>query len=131
MPLGGDRRDRDTAGRGLPRATPAGGDSVRDRRALRFAILIFAAVALVVAAAFYVDSLLPPRPPPTDKLVFSDVAFVDGNASFLVQSQSGGPYPYGEFDALLVVNDFPSPSVALGPAQSIARVSIGPNFYRI
>ena len=74
---------------------------------------------------------MPPRPIPTDRLVFSDVALVDGNASFLVQNESGGPYPYAGFEATLVVNDFPSPSIALGPPQSIVRVSIGPNAYRI
>ena len=115
----------------LPRAIEPMGDPTRDRRALRFVILIFAAVLFVVAAAFYVASLVPPRSSPTDKLVFSDAALVDGNASFLVENESGGPYPYGGFEARLVVNDFPSPSVALAPPGSIVRISIGPNFYRI
>jgi len=108
-----------------------GRDSIRDGRTLQFVIVIFAAVLLVVAATFYVASLVPPRPIPTDRLVFSEVALVDGNASFLVQSESGGPYAYAGFEATLVVNDFPSPTVALGPPQSIVRVSIGPNSYRI
>ncbi len=131
MPLTGDRSEGDAEGGRLPRATVAGRDSIRDGRTLQFVIVIFAAVLLVVAATFYVASLVPPRPIPTDRLVFSDVALVDGNASFLVQSESGGPYPYAGFEATLVVNDFPSPSVALGPPQSLVRVSIGPNSYRI
>ncbi len=115
----------------MPRATASTLDSIRDTRTLPFVIFIFAAVLLVVAATFYVASLVPPRAIPTDKLVFSDVALVDGNASALVQSESGGPYSYRGFEATLVVNDFPSPTVALGPPQSIVRVSIGPNAYRI
>jgi len=126
-----DSPARDGNGGGLSRATPLARDSIRDGRTLQFVIFIFAAVLLVVAATFYVASLVPPRPIPTDRLVFSDVALVDGNASFLVQNESGGPYPYSGFEATLVVNDFPSPSVALGPPQSIVRVSIGPNGYRI
>jgi len=108
-----------------------GRDSIRGSRTLQFVIFIFAAVLLVVAATFYVASLVPPRPSPTDRFVFSDVALADGNASFVVQSESGGPYPYSGFRATLVVNDFASPSVALGARQSIVRVSIGPNSYRI
>ncbi len=131
MPLTGDRSEGDAEGGRLPRATADGRDSIRDGRTLQFVIVIFAAVLLVVAATFYVASLVPPRPIPTDRLVFSSVALVDGNASFLVQSESGGPYPHGGFEATLVVNDFPGPTVALGPSQSIVRVSIGPNAYRI
>src|SRR6266542_4467212 len=114
MPLTGDRSEGDAEGGRLTRATVAGRDSIRDGRTLQFVIVIFAAVLLVVAATFYVASLVPPRPIPTDRLVFSDVALVDGNASFLVQSESGGPYPYAGFEATLVVNDFPSPLVGLG-----------------
>ncbi|HEX9341870.1 MAG TPA: hypothetical protein VF992_11985 [Thermoplasmata archaeon] len=131
MPPAEDPVGSDTESRDLPGATEARGDSIRERRTLRFVLLSFVAVGLVVAAAFYVDSLLPSRPLPTDKLVFSDVSLVDGNASFLVQGESGGPYSYGGFETTLVVNDFPGPSIGLGPPQSIARFSIGPNFYRI
>ncbi len=131
MPVAGNPPSDHDRGGGLPRAAPLARDSIRDGRTLRFVIFIFAAVLLVVAATFYVASLVPPRAIPTDKLVFSSVALVDGNASFLVQNQSGGPYPYGGFEATLVVNDFPGPTGALGPSQSIVRVSIGPNAYRI
>ena len=131
MPLTGDRSEGDAEGGRLHRATVTGRDSIRGSRTLQFVIFIFAAVLLVVAATFYVASLVPPRPSPTDRFVFSDVALADGNASFVVQSESGGPYPYSGFRATLVVNDFASPSVALGARQSIVRVSIGPNSYRI
>ena len=131
MPLTGDRSEGDAEGGRPPRATVDGRDSIRDGRTLQFVIVIFAAVLLVVAATFYVASLVPPRPIPTDRLVFSEVALVDGNASFLVQNESGGPYPYSGFEATLIVNDFAGPTVAFGPPQSIVRVSIGPNAYRI
>ncbi|HYU07706.1 MAG TPA: hypothetical protein VEM77_11115 [Thermoplasmata archaeon] len=131
MAVSRDSPPGDGGGGGLPRSTPPPRDSIRNGRTLQFVIFIFAAVLLVVAATFYVASLVPPRAIPTDKIVFSSVALVDRNASFLVQSESGGPYLYGGFEATLVVNDFPGPTVTLGPSQSIVRVSIGPNAYRI
>jgi hypothetical protein len=63
--------------------------------------------------------------------VFSTVVLVNGNASFVVDNVSRGPYPSTGFRITLTVNDFAAPSVALGPNNSATDITIGPNHYRV
>ena len=96
-----------------------------------FLVVVFAAIGVVIATSFVLYSAQPPRPPPTDNLVFSSAAFVGGNASVIVQNVSRGPYLFSGFQILLIVNEFAGGPVALEPNNSIARMTIGPNHYRI
>src|SRR2546428_10474969 len=73
----------------------------------------------------------PPRPPPTVNLVFAPATFVDGSASFTVQNVSYGPYMFSGFQMTLIVSDGAGGPVALEPNNSVARMTIGPNHYRI
>ena len=100
-------------------------------RGQAFLVLVFAAVATVIGVTFLAYSLQPSRPPPPGNLVFSGVTLVNGNASFVIESVSGGPYSDAGFQITLVVNDFAGGPVALGPNNSAARITIGPNHYRI
>ena len=100
-------------------------------RSPAFLAFVFAAVAFVIGASFLAYSLQPPRPPPADNLVFSGATLVNGNASFAIENVSGGPYSDAGFQITLVVNDFAGGPVALGPNNSAARITIGPNHYRI
>jgi len=96
-----------------------------------FLIVVFAAIGLVIVTSFVLYSAQPPGPPPTENLVFAPATFVDGNASFTVQNVSHGPYLFSGFQISLVVNDFAGGSAALEPNNSVARMTIGPNQYRI
>ena len=100
-------------------------------RSPAFLALVFAAVAFAIGASFLAYSLQPPRSPPPSNLVFSGVALVNGNASFEIENVTGGPYGNTGFQITLVVNDFAGGPVALGPNNSAARITIGPNHYRI
>jgi len=100
-------------------------------RSPAFVAIVFAAVAIVIGVSFLAYSLETPRPRPPDNLVFSGVAFVDGNASFAIRSVSGGPYSDTGFQIMLIVNDFAGGPVALEPNNSVARIAIGPNHYRV
>ena len=96
-----------------------------------FLVVVFAAIGLVIATSFVLYSAQRPRPPLTDNLVFSPAAFVDGNASVTVQNVSHGPYLFSGFQISLIVNDFAGGPVALELNNSVARMTIGPNHYRI
>src|SRR5207247_3980544 len=67
-----------------------------------FLVVVFAATGVVIATSFVLYSAQPPRPPPTDNLVFSSAACVDGNASVIVKNVSCGPYLLSGFLSLLV-----------------------------
>ena len=92
---------------------------------------VFVAIGLVIITSFALFSLQPPRPSPTVNLVFAPPTFVDGNASLTVQNVSHGPYMFSGFQMTLIVNDFAGGPVALEPNNSVARMTIGPNHYRI
>ena len=96
-----------------------------------FLVIVFAAIGLVIATSFVLYSAQLARPPPTENLVFSTAALVHGNASFTVQNVSHGPYLFSGFQISLIVNDFAGGPVALEPNNSVARMTIGPNHYRI
>src|SRR5206468_495722 len=83
-----------------------------------FLVVVFAAIGLVIATSFVLYSAQPPRPPPTENLVFSPATFVDGNASFTVQDVSHGPYLFSGFQISLIVNDFAGGPVAVEPNKS-------------
>jgi len=100
-------------------------------RSLAFLAFVFAAVAFVIGASFLAYSLQPPRPPPPSNLVVSDIALVDGNASFEILNVTGGPYSNAGFQITLVVNDFSGGPIAIGLNNSVTRIAIGPNEYRI
>ncbi len=111
-------------------ASPDAGPSPpTDRLGRWYLLAVFVAVAIVVAASYVVYSSQPPRTPRTDNLVFSRPAISDGNASFVVENTSGGPYPYYGFRVNLVVNGFAGESAPLGPGGMSIRFPIGPNVY--
>jgi len=96
-----------------------------------FLVAVFLTVGLVITISFTLYSLQPAQPPRTDNLVFSPATIVDGNASFTVQNVSNGPYMFSGFQITLIVNEFAGGPVALEPNNSVARITIGPNHYRI
>jgi len=89
------------------------------------------AIGLVITTSIVLYSVQPPMPPPTGPLVFTPATFVDGNASFTVQNVSNGPYMSSGFQITLIVNDFAGGPIALQPNNSVARITIGPNHYRV
>lgn len=110
------------------------GISVRrtqDRHRSGFIIVVFAVIAVAVSASFAVYWSQPPQTPPSSYIVFQSPALVGGNASFAVQSVSGGPYASTGFQVNLVVNNFAGQPIPLGPSSSTSRIKIGPNTYRI
>src|SRR3989304_5002883 len=113
-----------------PMASPDAGPSPpTDRLGRWYLLAVFAAVAIVVAASYVVYSSQPPRTPRTDNLVFSRPAISDGNASFVVENTSGGPYRYYGFRVNLVVNGFAGESAPPGPGGMSIRFPIGRNGY--
>jgi hypothetical protein len=106
-------------------APPAG------RRSPAFLTAVFAVVAIAIGVSFVAYSLRPSPSPPTTNVVFSSVTLAEGNASFLVENVSGGPYDRAGFGATLIVNGFSNGPVELGPNNSVIRLTIGPDSYRI
>jgi len=90
-----------------------------------FLLAVFMAIGLVISTSFVLFSLQPPRPQPTDNLIFTPASIVDGNASFAVENVSHGPYAYSGFEFRLVVNNYAVGPVALGPNHSAATVMVG------
>ena len=90
-----------------------------------FLIAVFAAIGMVIATSFVLFSLQPPRAPPTGNLIFTPASIINGNASFVVQNVSRGPYVYSGFTFRLVVNNFAVGPVALGPNGSSTSVQVG------
>src|SRR5437667_10078383 len=87
-----------------------------------FLVVVFAAIGVVIATSFVLYSAQPPRPPPTDNLVFSSAAFVDGNASVIVQNVSRGPYLFSSFQISPIVNDFARWPGGLESKHGVARM---------
>jgi len=96
-----------------------------------FLLAVFVAIGMVISTSFVLFSLQPPRPPPTDNLIFTPASIVDGNASFMVQNVSHGPYAYSGFEFRLVVNNYAVGPVALGPNQSVTILMVGTTTDRI
>jgi hypothetical protein len=100
-------------------------------RSPAFLAFVFAAVAIVIGVSFFAYSLQPTRPSTRANLVFASVVLAEGNASFVVRNVSGGPYGATGFQLALIVNEFAAPWVALGSNNSVTRIPIGPNYYRV
>ncbi len=96
-----------------------------------FLIAVFTAIGLVITTSFILYSLQPPRPRPTDNLVFTPATLVGGNASFAVQRAAHGPYLVAGFHVRLVVNNFVGGPAALGPNNSVTRIGIGTMAYGV
>src|SRR5436309_1843911 len=83
------------------------------------------AIGLVISTSFVLFSLQPPRPQPTDNLIFTPASIVQGNVSFAVENVSHGPYAYSGFEFRLVVNTSAVRPVALGPNPSATTGTVG------
>ena len=108
-------------------STPQGSD----RRSVWFLVAVLGAVLAVMLTSYVVYSSLPPRAPPADNVVFSRPSISEGNASFVVESVSGGPYPHTGFRVNLTVNGFSAEPAPLAASRILNRLSIGPNVYVI
>lgn len=113
-------------------ASTAGAEPASKRTSgLGFLVALVIVIATVYASIYFVYTRTPSSPPATE-LGFSAVEIDAGqNASWLVNSVSGGPYPDFGFSMRLVVNGASSNWVSLGPSETVRSVIVASITYRI
>jgi hypothetical protein len=102
-----------------------------ERRGGWYLATVFGAVIAVVLASYVAYVSLPPRTARADNVVFSRPSVFEGNASFVVERVSGGPYPHTGFRVSLTVNGFSSGSAPLPASGVTVHLAIGPNVYLV
>jgi hypothetical protein len=121
-------------------ASSGTGPERRSKGASGYIVAVLVTLVVALALVFFTFGFpflwsppwSPPPPPPSDEIVFSPVSVDAGrNASWVVSSVVGGPYPYSGFSIRLTVNATTMNWVLLGRNDTIRFVQVASTTYRV